>query len=232
MANRPSTTSRAATQGSRKRTPTPVKKSFPWGVAVTSGVLGLLLIGILVYAVTNQGSGFVDPLKAADKKVSGVLKYNEPRDHVEGTVTYDRLPPAGGKHNSVAQDCAVYTAPIANEHALHSLEHGAVWVTYRPGLPADEVKALAAKVNANPAARLMSPFPGLKTAVSLQAWNRQIYLNSASDKKVDAFLSAYTQGPQAPENGSCAGTSATGTLAQQAAAGPMGTPMPSPAPSK
>lgn len=232
MANRPSSTSRAATQSGRKRPTPPVKKSFPWGVVVTSAVLGLLLIGILVYAVTNQGSGFIDPLKAADNKVPGVLKYTESRDHVAGEVKYDHTPPAGGKHNAVAQSCAVYTAPIANEHAVHSLEHGAVWITYRPGLPADQIKALTAKVNANPAYRMMSPFPGLKTPISLQAWNRQIYVKSASDKKVDEFLTAYTQGPQAPENGSCAGTSATGTLAQQAAAGQTGTPMPSAMPSK
>ena len=127
MANRPSSARPSSGRGAppaggRRRTPPPqVKKPFPWGVAATSAVLGLLLIGILVYAVTNQGSGFIDPLKAADKKVPGVLKYTESRDHVEGAVKYDHTPPAGGKHSAVAQDCAVYTTPIANEHAVHSL---------------------------------------------------------------------------------------------------------------
>jgi hypothetical protein len=59
---------------------------------------------------------------------------------------------------------------------------------------------------------MLSPFPGLKTAVSLQAWGRQIFVDSATDSKVDKFLNAYTQGPQAPENGVCQGNTTTGPL--------------------
>jgi hypothetical protein len=110
---------------------------------------------------------------------------------------------------------SVYDAAIANENAVHSLEHGAVWITYRPDLPAAQVAALKAKVTGN-SFRMMSPYPGLKTPISLQAWGRQIFVNSASDPKVDKFLAAYTQGPQARENSVCQGTSATGPLQEQA----------------
>jgi hypothetical protein len=220
MANRPSSSRPNSGRGSapasgRKRTPPPpVKKPFPWGVALTSGILGLLLIGILVYAITNQGSGFLSPISKADKSVPGVLKYSETHDHVPGTVKYPQNPPAGGNHNATPQDCAVYTTPIANEHAVHSLEHGAVWITYRPDLPAAQIATLKAKVQGNPY-RLMSPYPGLKTPLSLQAWGRQIFVNSASDPKVDKFLNAYTQGPQAREQSVCQGTSDTGPLKEQ-----------------
>ena len=178
---------------------------------LTAGVLGLLLLGILVYAVMNQGAGFLNPIDKADKSVSGVLKYKESRKHVDGTVKYAQTPPAGGDHNAEAQSCAVYTAPIPNEHAVHSLEHGAVWVTYRPDLPAAEVTALKSMVEGN-AYRMLSPYPGLKSPISLQAWGRQIFVNKASDPKVNEFLKAYTQGPQAPENGVCQGNTTTGPL--------------------
>jgi hypothetical protein len=190
-----------------------VKKPFPWGVVATGGVLGLLLLGILVYAFTNQGAGFLDPLAKADKSVPGVLKYKESRTHVTTTVNYPQTPPAGGNHNPNPQTCAVYTEPIANEHAVHSLEHGAVWVTYRPNLPADQVASLKAKVTGD-AYRMMSPFPGLKTPISLQAWGRQIFVQNASDPKIQKFLDAYTQGPQAPEQGVCQGNATTGPLQQ------------------
>jgi hypothetical protein len=217
MANRPSSSRPSSGRGNppaggRKRQPPPsVKKPFPWGTVLTGGVIGLLLLGILVYAVLNQGAGFLDPLAKADKSVPGVLKYKETRKHVTGTVNYPQSPPAGGDHNNIPQSCAVYTQPIANEHAVHSLEHGAVWITYRPDLAATQITTLKAKVEGN-AYRMLSPYPGLKTAISLQAWGRQIFVSSASDPKVDKFLTAYTQGPQAPENGVCQGNTTTGPL--------------------
>ena len=200
-----------------------MKKPFPWGLVATYSTLGLALLGILVYAVLNAG---INPLKEADNKVSGVLKYKETRAHVAGTVSYPQTPPAGGDHNATPQTCQVYTAAIANEHAVHSLEHGAVWVTYRPDLPAADVAKLASKVEGN-AYRMLSPFPGLKSPISLQAWGRQIFVDKVSDPKIDDFLKAYTQGPQAPENGVCQGVTTTGPL--QAAPNPTISTAPSPA---
>ena len=86
------------------------------------------------------------------------------------------------------------------EHAVHSLEHGAVWVTYRPDLPADQVQALAALVQGNPY-RLMSPYPGQTAPVALQAWGRRLDVPSASDPRVQRFLDTYTNGPQTREKG-------------------------------
>jgi hypothetical protein len=214
-------TSKPATKaggGSRRRTPPPpVKKPFPWGVVATSVILGLALVGILVYAVTNQGSGFTTAEKKLDRSFNGLtVEQGLKRDHVEGAVKYDKSPPVGGKHSSVWENCGVYTSQIPNEHAVHSLEHGAVWITYRPDLPAAQVKTLAAFASTNGYV-LVSPYPGLDAPISLQAWGRQLKAQSASDSQVAKFVEGYAQGPQTPEKGSACsgGTSATGTLANE-----------------
>ena len=85
---------------------------------------------------------------------------------------------------------------------------------------------MKAKVEGN-AYRMLSPYPGLKSPISLQAWGRQIFVDSASDAKVDKFLEAYTQGPQAPETGTCEGNTTTGPL--QVAPSSSVTVAPSPA---
>ena len=228
MAKRPSPSAgrsaggaQTARRSERRRPPTPVKRSFPWGLVAGSSVLALALTGILVYAVTNQGAGFVSPLKRADDSVRDVKTFELPEaKHVQGSVDYKQTPPVGGSHNGTPQTCQVYTEPVANEHVIHSLEHGAVWITYRPGLPAAELTQITDRARANQY-RLVSPFPGLSTKVSLQAWGRQLKVNDVSDKRIDAFLDAYTSGPQAPEQGAaCSGRSEPGPLQPVGGAAP------------
>ena len=81
-----------------------------------------------------------------------------------------------------------------NENAVHALEHGAVWITYQPGLAADQVATLAKSVTGVDR-MLMSPYPGLKTAVSLQAWDYQLFVDSASDPRIAAFIKAVRFNP-------------------------------------
>jgi hypothetical protein len=216
----------------RGRKPAPVKKPFPIGFALGCLALAAVLIGIIAYAAANQGLGDKSSLKYAEHQISGLsTKHNLGHQHVAGPVSYpgqaDR-PPVGGNHNITPQSCQVYTAPLANEHAVHSLEHGAVWVTYNPSLPAADIATLKGLVDGNPS-RLLSPYPGLKSPISLQAWGEQVFVDKASDARVKKFLDLFTKGPQAPEpNGTCVGTTATGPVAPA----PTAVPTPSPTASK
>jgi len=64
--------------------------------------------------------------------------------HVTRPVTYSVTPPVGGQHNAVWVNCGVYDKPVPSERAVHNMEHGAIWITYRPSLPASEVDQLRA----------------------------------------------------------------------------------------
>ncbi|MCX5133534.1 DUF3105 domain-containing protein [Streptomyces sp. NBC_00340] len=124
------------------------------------------------------------------------------RNHVTKTVSYPMEPPVGGDHNQVWMNCNgdVYTKAINNMNAVHSLEHGAVWVTYNGKASVSDVKALAAKVKKTPYT-LMSPVDDQKDPIMLSAWGKQRTVTSATDKNVDAFFSEFVQGKQTPEPG-------------------------------
>jgi hypothetical protein len=89
------------------------------------------------------------------------------------------------------------------------MEHGAVWITYQPNLPADQVDIL--RKAAQQSYVLVSPYPGLPSPVVASAWSNQLKLDSASDPKLDQFVRYFRQGPQTPEPGApcTGGTSAT-----------------------
>ena len=104
-------------------------------IAAVSAVV-LLIAGIVGFTVYNDVSN--------RPTLDAVKTYKVTRDHTTDPVTYAQTPPVGGDHNPTWLNCGVYTAPVKNELAVHALEHGAVWVTYDPDLPADQVAKLTA----------------------------------------------------------------------------------------
>jgi hypothetical protein len=135
---------------------------------------------------------------------------NLSREHTLEPVTYAQVPPVGGPHSPVWQNCGFYSQPVANETAVHSLEHGAVWITYRPDLPGDQIDRLR-QLAERQTFILVSPYPDLPAPVVASAWGKQLRLESADDPRLEQFVRAFRLGPQTPERGArCdGGTSAT-----------------------
>lgn len=191
---------RAARQMQQQKQQRKVRRSFwqrwGWGVAALGVVL---IVGVIVWTVSLQSG-----------EIAGVVTYsNLSRDHVTGKVTYPQNPPVGGAHNAVWQNCGIYSTPVANENAVHSLEHGAVWITYQPQLSSQDIGQLQTLVRGHDHA-LLSPYPGLPAPVVASAWGIQLRVTSASDPRLAQFLQKYEQGPQTPEPGeSCSGGTGT-----------------------
>ena len=169
-----------------------------WGLA--TGVLVLVVAGLITASVLVGGN----------QAISGVRTFDDvSRGHVQGQVDYEQTPPVGGKHNPVWLNCGIYTSPVENKHAVHALEHGAVWITYRPDLPDEQVQRLRDAARGRPFV-LLSPYPDLPAPVVSSAWGKQLQLDDASDGRLDEFLQAYVQGPQTPEpNAACSGGTGT-----------------------
>ena len=91
-------------------------------------------------------------------------------------------------------------------------KHGAVWVTYQPGLGAQDVTQLQNLVHGHSYA-LLSPYPNLPSPIVISAWGVQLKVNSANDPRLAQFLAKYEQGPQTQEPGAaCSGGKGTPNL--------------------
>ncbi|MFE6842386.1 DUF3105 domain-containing protein [Streptomyces sp. NPDC057686] len=124
------------------------------------------------------------------------------RNHVETPVKYPMNPPVGGDHSPRWMNCNgdVYKNPVPEVNAVHSLEHGAVWVTYNEKAAKGDVDQLAGKVAKTPYT-LMSPVKEQAGAIMLSAWGKQLTVDKADDPRVAQFFTKYVQGPQTPEPG-------------------------------
>ena len=123
---------------------------------------------------------------------------------VKGPIEYDRLPPTNGDHAPVWQNCGVYGMPIQNRHAVHSLDHGVVWITYRPDLPPGQVDKL--HLYGEEDYVIVSPYPGQDAPVISTSWRVQLKLDGASDPRLRKFVDQFRISEIAPLSGNrCVG---------------------------
>jgi Protein of unknown function (DUF3105) len=175
-----------------------------------TAVVALAIIGGTAYGIMQQnddGSVNADSrLEPRDVGIDGVEYANiTDSTHVEGDVDYPETPPIGGDHNADWQNCGFYSDSVADENAVHALEHGAVWITYSDDLSDGQVDQL--RQLATPGAYiLITPHDDLPSDIVASAWGYQLQLDSADDPRLQQFLEKFVQGEQTLEPGAaCTG---------------------------
>jgi putative peptide zinc metalloprotease protein len=170
-------------------TPTPARRvAAAFALAVMIAGVGLLWFPWLPVAALPTGP--------ADTESFAIVE----RTHVSRPVAYPQSPPVGGDHAPIWQNCGFYDLQVRNENAVHSLEHGAVWITYRPDVSPAQVSALRDLAHRQ-GHILVSPYPDLPAPLIASAWGKQLRLDSSDDPALDEFVRAFRLGRQAPEWG-------------------------------
>ena len=187
---------------------------------------------ILPAAVTGQPTAQPAPAKVANPTdITGLVAYDTAgypasgtpsagtlgHDHVPGPVTYAVTPPVGGPHNGIWMNAGVYTKPVPSERAVHNLEHGAVWITYRPNLPADQVAQLVdffkkQSMIDEPSDQGrtnrfvdLSPWTdnSLSSPIVISSWGYQLGVTSPTDPRLQQFVDTFRHSKTySPEYGS------------------------------
>jgi hypothetical protein len=157
-----------------------------------------------------------------------VLSGTDPsHEHTTEAQDYPDQPPVGGPHWPPQAGgvigwlrCGVYTEPVPDEFAVHSLEHGAVWLTYLPGATDEQVGALTELAAVRPDYSIVSPYPGQDAPFTATAWGAQLAVDDPSDRRLRDFVDQYAAGAQGGEQGAdCAnGTTPEAARAALAAA--------------
>jgi hypothetical protein len=172
-------------------------------LGILAGLVALFVTGLAVAAIAFAAAFST---VGSSSLPAGTQTFAESdHSHVPGPVTYDRVPPAGGAHNPVPLNCGVYGQAVPNEYAVHSLEHGAVWITYRPTLATDQIAFLQQLVTSNYAGSerylILSPYAGIPSPIVASAWGAQLGVDQASDLRLVEFIHHFAGGGQGGEKG-------------------------------
>jgi hypothetical protein len=177
-------------------------------VAITlSSVAAVAVLAVIIVVVVTSAQPQRDP---ADIDIAGVETWSDiDYTHVQTTVDYEgeygMNPPAGGSHNQVWLNCGIYEEEQIAEHAVHSLEHGALWITYNPDeVAGDDLDALRNQLPNS--YTILSPIADLDAPVVASGWAAQVKLDGIDDERLGDFIEKYWQAGDVPEPGaSCTG---------------------------
>ncbi|MCZ6457608.1 MAG: DUF3105 domain-containing protein [Actinobacteria bacterium] len=187
-------THKGPAQGSTSQTTSP----WPKRMAIAGGVIAIVLLNVLILTGTlNEPTAGV-PEGTEEVAVAAPA-------HVEGNLYDENEVPAGGEHSPIWGNCGFYSEPINAENVVHSLEHGAVWITYTAEVPADQLDLL--RRLARPAEKvLVSPVEDQQSTIIATAWGFQLELGSAEDPRLEQFAAEFAGSLSAPEpGGACTG---------------------------
>lgn len=154
------------------------------------GVLVILLVAFMVS--TNAKKREVENINALfEKEINlDVQEFSDQgAEHIKkpGIFTYNSNPPTSGPHYAQAPAWGFYPKPIDDESALHAVEHGGVWVSYKD-LNQDEIDLLKKFVDNNSQSVIVTPRSLNNAHVSAVAWTKLVEFEGVDVDALQKFL--------------------------------------------
>jgi len=191
----------------RPATPTtraPASNKAGWRQTIDS-YGGFTVVGTIVVAViVVLAIAFRTPLgfESSDDALLGEAVSLPTATHVDvGTLGPNPpLTPAGGPHYPTPLRQGIYEQPVTDGNAIHSLEHGMVWLTYLPDeLSADALRGLNDIASDFGRDVILSPRPENGAPIIVVSWGRRLTLHAVDDQLLRDFVT--TNRNRSPEPG-------------------------------
>lgn len=91
---------------------------------------------------------------------------------------YNSNPPSSGGHYASPANSGVYDYEVNDKIFIHNLEHGGVWIAYRPGVSAQVVEDIKSIVKEFGGSKLvMAPRSANDADIAIVAWTRVLKFN-------------------------------------------------------
>lgn len=162
----------------------------------------LMGVGIAVLILGGLIFWFSTYLQRRSQNLPGVFYPEAGRTHIpSGTHSpnYNSNPPTSGNHYGQSAEWGIYTEELTDETLIHDLEHGGVWISYRPSISEDIRKKLEAFYQKYGRKIIVTPRSANDADIAVAAWTRldKFMVAEYSDERVERFIRAYrNKGPE------------------------------------
>lgn len=158
-------------------------------VGLALAAIGALIFSGIAYSRWKSGN------------LPGIAVPDQGREHVTTTnhPPYNSNPPVSGWHYPQPAEWGVYHEELADEIIIHNLEHGGVWISYKPDIPEEVRLKLESFFEKYGRKIIVTPRPQNDTEIALAAWGRldKFGLAEYSEERVDKFIRAFrNKGPE------------------------------------
>ena len=173
---------------------------FIWFLIPTVLIVGIGVWFLSKPSVLGEQTDESKPA-AVSNSVEGTVDYDiVGRQHIaQGTSGsgYNSNPPSSGPHWANPAKNGIHDQVLPDEQLIHDLEHGYVWIAYRPEA-SDEVKnKLREIVRGDDWKVVLAPRDKNEAMVALVAWGRVLSMDQFDEGKVKDFIRAYrNRGPE------------------------------------
>lgn len=124
------------------------------------------------------------------------------REHIPDGASrpdYNSNPPTSGPHYANPANVRFYSQELPDEQLVHNLEHGHVWISYKPDLSPEVIKVLRGFAGGN---TIITPRSANDFDVALAAWGRldkfNLVDNIVDKQRIRDFILRYQN--RGPEN--------------------------------
>ena len=153
-------------------------------------LLGVVTLALVVTFITSNNAKQKEKAKIDalfDKEIIlEVQEFSEQgAEHtsIAGGFNYNSNPPTSGPHYGQAPAWGFYPEPVDDESALHAVEHGGIWISYKD-LNEDEIDLLKDFVDNNSQSVIVTPRDQNDSRIAIVAWTKLVKFENVD---VDAF---------------------------------------------
>ncbi len=157
---------------------------------------------VIVIVIVAAVWGVVYWLKNRDTTLPGEAVLEQPALHIqEGEPIpgiYHTNPPVSGWHYSKPAEWGIYDQELSDQQLIHNLEHGGIWISYKPSITTPEVVENLKKVAGQFRSKvILTPREANNDMIALAAWGRLDKFDYFDEERIIKFIKALkNKGPE------------------------------------